>query len=116
MSDQAMDELEARVFAASPSQPLPPLQAPGVENRLDAASQMMRGPVPTPGAQLLSADELPRARTFARVLAQLIQNTQIPIALIAEQTGFQTLTHFSVIFKAKIGRSPSGYRAVGARG
>lgn len=47
---------------------------------------------------------------------RLILNTQIPIARIAEQTGFQTLTHFSVIFKAKTGTSPSAYRAAGNLG
>lgn len=83
MSEQAMDELERRVFGASPAQPLPPLQRPGVEERQEAASVMMRGVVPTPPGQILSADEMPRARAFARVLAQLIQNTQITAALPA---------------------------------
>jgi hypothetical protein len=78
-----MDELERRVFAASPAKPLPPLQRPGVEERADAASMMMRGPGATPESQILSAAELPRARAFARVLAQLIQNTQITAALPA---------------------------------
>jgi AraC-like DNA-binding protein len=42
---------------------------------------------------------------------RLILNSKQPIARIAEETGFQTLTHFSVIFKAKTGSSPSAYRA-----
>lgn len=78
-----MDELERRVFGASPPQPLPPLQRPGVEERQEAAAVMMRGPVATPPSQILSAAEMPRARAFARVLAQLIQNTQITAALPA---------------------------------
>lgn len=44
---------------------------------------------------------------------RLIVETKMPIARIAEQTGFRTLTHFSVIFKAKTGKPPSAYRAVG---
>jgi hypothetical protein len=83
MSEQAMDELESRVYGASPAQPLPPLQRPGVEEREQAASVVMRGPVASPPPQILSAEELPRARTFARVLSQLIQNTQITAALPA---------------------------------
>jgi AraC-like DNA-binding protein len=42
---------------------------------------------------------------------RLILETRMPIARIAEQTGFQTLTHFSVIFKAKTGKPPSAFRA-----
>jgi DNA-binding IclR family transcriptional regulator/AraC-like DNA-binding protein len=43
---------------------------------------------------------------------RLLRNNKQPIARIAEETGFQTLTHFSVIFKAKTGTSPSAYRAL----
>jgi hypothetical protein len=83
MSEQAMDELERRVFGASPAQPLPPLQRPGVEERQLAAATMMRGAAPAQLGPVLSEAEMPRARSFARVLAQLIQNTQITAALPA---------------------------------
>jgi len=81
MSDQASDdELQARVYGASPPQPLPELQRPGEEDRLRAADGLMRGPVPTPDNLVMDPKELPRARSFARVLSQLIQNSQITTA------------------------------------
>jgi hypothetical protein len=83
LADQGLVEMERRVAAASDPKPLPPLQRPGVEERLEAASVMMRGAQPQPPGDVLDADELPRARTFARVLSQLIQNTQITAALPA---------------------------------
>lgn len=79
-------ELDRRVFGTP--DPLPPLQRPGIEGRAEGAVVAMRdqgtGVVPVPrGAPLLDERELPRARALARVLAQLIQNTNITAALPA---------------------------------
>lgn len=86
---QGQDEMERRVFGSTPD-PLPPLQRPGVEGRLKPAEAFMRQPgVPignTPGdarPPLIDPRELPRARALARVLSQLIQNTNITASLPA---------------------------------
>jgi hypothetical protein len=73
-----------RLAALTPEQ-IPPLQQPGVEGRAAAADDFMRmgGLQAAPGVPLLDAKELPRARTLARVLAQLIQNTNLTAALPA---------------------------------
>lgn len=79
-------ELERRVFGTP--DPLPPLQRPGVEGRNEGAVVAMRdkgtGIDPVPQMPpLLDKAELPKARALARVLAQLIQNTNITAALPA---------------------------------
>jgi hypothetical protein len=86
MAAAVPSELDRRVFGTP--DPLPPLQRPGVEGRAEGAITAMRdqgtglSPIPT-GAPLLDEREMPRARALARVLAQLIQNTNITAALPA---------------------------------
>lgn len=41
----------------------------------------------------------------------LLESTPLPVGDIAEQAGFQSLYHFSRIFKRRTGRSPSDWRA-----
>ncbi len=84
LSDQGVDELQRRVFSDTPA-PLPPLQRPGVESRDDYAQQLMRGQAPMlgQGSAPLDPKELPRARALARILSQLIQNTNVTAALPA---------------------------------
>lgn len=77
MSDSIQDEINRRIYGGMPD-PLPPLQRPGVEERQEAAAVAMHGDKAIiTDAPLLDEKELPRARAFARVLMQLIQNTQI---------------------------------------
>lgn len=78
LNTQGASELERRVFGQVPD-PLPPLQRPGVDTRETYGQEFMRQPgVPlVQQPPLLDEKELPRARALARILSQLIQNTNI---------------------------------------
>lgn len=83
MSDAIQSEIDRRMYGGMPD-PLPSLQRPGVEERQEAAAVAMHGDQSiVSNVPLLDEKELPRARAFARVLMQLIQNTQITTALPA---------------------------------
>jgi len=41
----------------------------------------------------------------------LLSNSDVPIAQIAEETGFHSPTYFSKFFHERTGKSPSRYRA-----
>lgn len=84
MARQGSDELENRIFGSVPD-PLPALQRPGIDTREQFAEQFMRQPgLPlTQQPPLLDQKELPRARALARVLSQLVQNTNITAGLPA---------------------------------
>jgi LacI family transcriptional regulator len=46
---------------------------------------------------------------------QLLVETDLPLYLIAERTGFEHVEYLSVVFKRETGRTPSAFRA-GAKG
>ena len=46
---------------------------------------------------------------------RLLHGSDRPIALIAEQTGFKTVSHLSTLFKKRFGVSPRAYRAAKGR-
>ncbi len=56
----------------------------------------------------ISAQEYIRRYRFARAM-QLLQ-TDVPIGVIARQTGFDSISHFSREFKREMGITPSKYR------
>ena len=41
---------------------------------------------------------------------QLLQTTLLPIAVIAQQTGYDDQLYFSRVFRKRVGASPSEYR------
>lgn len=53
-------------------------------------------------------DEIRRARIEAA--KSLLATTNLPMALVAEKTGFSTLSRFSSVFRQLVGRTPSAFR------
>ena len=43
---------------------------------------------------------------------ELLSETDLPLAVVAERTGFKHVEYLSVVFKKKAGMPPSGYRAL----
>jgi hypothetical protein len=85
LNPSASDELAARLFSApammTRQDPLPPLQRPGVEGREAIFNAGTRGMDSGPTTGLLTNPaDVARANTFARILAQLISNTNFTAA------------------------------------
>ncbi len=67
----------------------------------------------TAGLQCRVGDEIRRQR-LARVRL-LLENTTLTVSEIADQTGFQHLSHLSMLFRKTTGLTPSAWRAAHAR-
>jgi LacI family transcriptional regulator len=47
---------------------------------------------------------------------ELLSETDLPLSIIAERTGFSHVEYLSVVFKKKVGTPPGRYRAISQRG
>jgi LacI family transcriptional regulator len=52
------------------------------------------------------------AKTRIRRVKQLLNETELPLYLIAERTGFEHIEYLSVAFKRETGMSPSEFRVL----